>query len=283
MPSISIIICSRNKDITDEFRNNINETIGCEYQLVIVDNSQKVYSIFEAYNIGIEKSKADILCFVHDDILFQSKNWGLKLINLFEENPEYGLVGIAGAKTKTKITSGWWDCKGENMLVNIIQHFPDGRKEKQHYGFENSRFDEAVVLDGVFMALKKEIDYSFPTNYTGFHGYDLILSLDVILKGYKIGITDEIMLEHFSIGNPDHIWLEAINKIHNRYRNLLPLSTPAGNMAGEELENGLRILNLSYELKEWKIFYNHWMLLLFLKPDLKLHYRIFNKLRYGTK
>ena len=283
MSSISIIICSRSKNVTNKFRNNIEETIGCGYQLIVVDNSQNRYSIFEAYNIGIAESTGDILCFVHDDILFQSKQWGLKLITLFKKNPEYGLIGIAGAKIKTKTASGWWDCKGENMLVHIIQHFPDGSKQKQHYGFENSSFDEAVVIDGVFMALKKEIGYSFPANYQGFHGYDLILSFDVIRNGFKIGITDEILLEHFSIGNPDYLWLKAINKIHSRYRNLLPLSTQAGNMASEELKNCERILNLAYELKEWKLFYNSWIRLLFLKPDLKLHYKIYNKLRYGTR
>ncbi|APG60114.1 glycosyltransferase [Christiangramia salexigens] len=283
MPEISIIICSRNNSITEEFRKNIDETIGCDYQLVIVDNSQNNYSIFEAYNIGIDQSTADILCFVHDDILFHSENWGKKLKELFKNHPEFGLIGIAGSKIKTKTTSGWWDCQGDNMLVQIIQRFPNGVKEHQHYGFEGSTFEEAVVVDGVFMALKKEIDYYFPTYITGFHGYDLILSFDVIINGYKIGVTDEILLEHFSIGNPNYGWLINVDKIHTLYKKILPLKTSTGNMAGEELENCERILNLSYQLKKWKLFSKYWCRLLLLKPEIKLHYRIFNKLRYGTK
>jgi hypothetical protein len=32
-------------------------TIGCEYELIIIDNSENKYSIYEAYNLGIERYK----------------------------------------------------------------------------------------------------------------------------------------------------------------------------------------------------------------------------------
>ena len=64
---ISIIICSRTATISKKLSANIAETISCDYELVIVDNSENKYSIFNAYNIGIKRSKGKYLCFVHDD------------------------------------------------------------------------------------------------------------------------------------------------------------------------------------------------------------------------
>jgi glycosyltransferase involved in cell wall biosynthesis len=71
---ISIIICSRNLGIDPKLSTNITSTIGCEYELIVIDNSQNKYSIFQAYNIGIEKSTSEIICFVHEDVLFHSKD-----------------------------------------------------------------------------------------------------------------------------------------------------------------------------------------------------------------
>ena len=49
---ISCIICSRNTEISEELRYNIDYTIGCDYELVVIDNSKKEYNIF-AYNEGV--------------------------------------------------------------------------------------------------------------------------------------------------------------------------------------------------------------------------------------
>lgn len=283
MKEVSIIICSRAFNITDRLKSNIEETIGCSYELIIIDNSQNKYSIFEAYNVGLEKSSSGIICFMHDDIFLHSKNWGATLISLFKENPSYGLIGVAGAKIKTRVPSGWWDCKGENMLVNIIQCFPDGRKERQHYGFESEAFHEAVVIDGVFMALRKEVDVRFNSKFQGFHGYDLVLCFEVLAREYKIGVTNEILLEHYSIGNLNSSWLNAVNIIHKNYRCLLPLKTIDGDMRDEEKLNCKRLVEFCYELGNWKLFFKFWLKLIFLKPDLRFHYLLLHKLHYETK
>ena len=45
---ISCIICSRKSDISAELKQNIQDTIGTDYELVIIDNSHSQYSIFSA-------------------------------------------------------------------------------------------------------------------------------------------------------------------------------------------------------------------------------------------
>lgn len=106
---ISIIICSRTSVISDNLLDNILLTIGADHELIVIDNSENKYSIFEAYNIGINKSKGEIVCFIHDDINFLTLNWGGILIEIFNENKKVGLIGVAGAKSKTKMPSAWWN------------------------------------------------------------------------------------------------------------------------------------------------------------------------------
>lgn len=73
---ISCIICSRSSKISEELEKNIVETIGCDYELVVIDNSRNEYSIFSAYNKGVKRAKGNVLCFMHDDILYRTSNWG---------------------------------------------------------------------------------------------------------------------------------------------------------------------------------------------------------------
>ncbi len=71
---ISIIICSRHPDISASLRENMEETIGVEFEIVTIDNSHGKYSISSAYNRGVERSLYPYVCFVHDDVLFRTKN-----------------------------------------------------------------------------------------------------------------------------------------------------------------------------------------------------------------
>lgn len=38
---LSLIICCRTADISDELKQNIVTTIGCEYELCVIDNDHK--------------------------------------------------------------------------------------------------------------------------------------------------------------------------------------------------------------------------------------------------
>ena len=53
---ISCVICSRQPDISAELKENIASTIGCEYELIVIDNSKNEHSIYSAYNQGVVKS-----------------------------------------------------------------------------------------------------------------------------------------------------------------------------------------------------------------------------------
>lgn len=220
---ISIIICARTKHIKAELSNNISNTIGCAYELIIINNSENKYSIFEAYNLGIEKSKGDLLAFIHDDILIHTNNWGEKLENIFSADSKIGLLGIAGAKYKSKAPSSWSSCPNKYRVINLIQHNPDGTKKVWNTGFEKNKNEEVVVIDGVFMIARKTNKIKFQSSIEGFHGYDLNLCLEFKKLGYKNIVSNEILIEHFSQGNVNKSWFQSMIKMHKLFENDLPL------------------------------------------------------------
>lgn len=73
---LSLIVCSRTNDISNELKENVSTTIGCDYEWVVINNSQNQYSIFSAYNEGVSRAKGDVLCFMHEDVLFRTNNGG---------------------------------------------------------------------------------------------------------------------------------------------------------------------------------------------------------------
>ena len=90
---LSLIICSRTKDLPLILKENIESTIGTEYELVVIDNSKNQYSIFSAYNEGVRRSKGDLLCFMHDDIMYDAVGWGNNVVRHFDD-PNTGLIGV---------------------------------------------------------------------------------------------------------------------------------------------------------------------------------------------
>ncbi|MFX4377337.1 glycosyltransferase, partial [Acinetobacter baumannii] len=68
------------------------------------DNSANRYSICSAYNEGAEKAKYDNLCFVHEDVVFRTNNWGQIALT---EVKKFDLLGVAGSNYKSKAISGW--------------------------------------------------------------------------------------------------------------------------------------------------------------------------------
>src|SRR5690606_4063229 len=105
---LSIIICSRSKLDFEGIKENIAQKIGIIHEVIQIDNSNNAYSISQAYNAGGSQSKFPFLCFLHEDVVFSTQNWGELLVNILA-NKSVGLVGVAGAIMKTKATGpNWW-------------------------------------------------------------------------------------------------------------------------------------------------------------------------------
>lgn len=229
---ISIIVSTRKDELSlKTFSDNIGETIGVEYELVIIENHAK-YSLCEAYNIGIEKAKYNFLCFAHDDILFKTTNWGNRLISSMETDNSIGLIGVAGTKFKSTYPSGWGQSPylsqfNKGHIFSKLETQPE-----KHYEFDRKELkrdiEDVVCVDGVFLFTKKEITSTCRFDdkmLTNFHGYDIDFSLQVHFAKYRVIVDRKILITHHSGGNYSTEYTQANRLICKKWKSKLPAIT----------------------------------------------------------
>ena len=221
---LSIIICSRKPKPDEVLSKNIEGTIGVEYELIFIDNSKSNYSIYSAYNEGIGKTKFPFLCFVHDDVQFNTQDWGLLLINHLK-NENIGLAGLAGGDAMLRIP---FDYGALNRSMNIIHIDKTGQKPTEYVRMPKefqgiSR--PVLLLDGVFICGRSELfeKIRFDESIGGFHGYDYDISMQSFMAGYNNLVVYDIEIEHFSKGKMDASYFRAIRRIWEKWEVYLPV------------------------------------------------------------
>lgn len=225
---ISIIICSRGPSVNTELLDNIKATVGVEYEVVVIDNSKNRYSIFEAYNIGVAKSNYAFLCFMHDDIWYHTENWGQKVIRHFNHDLT-GAIGVAGSPYAPQMAGSWWG----GGLVNQSLVITDGPAPKtvvKSVTRNVSVKDQVVVLDGIWMCVRKSLFSTIrfdSRSYTGYHFYDADIAMQITRLGYEIYCIYDVLLAHFSKGDMNGNWVENAVVFRNKWKQVLPVSCTA--------------------------------------------------------
>ena len=223
---ISIIICSRSSQISSSLIENIRQTIGCEYELIVADNSTNQYNIFSAYNWGISQSKFPYLCLMHDDIEFVTKNWGLKILD-YLSTPNIGFIGIAGGQAVLRVPFDW---TSYNPFCNIIHVYYSADKKlitenKILPKIPSITIQSVVTLDGVFLCARRELfnEIKFDESFNDFHCYDLDITTQAFVKGYKNCFVHDIDIKHFSMGKFDKTYIISLLRFQNKWKHLQPI------------------------------------------------------------
>lgn len=224
---LSIVVCSTKPQLLRAFEKNVAATIGVPYELIAVDNSANKYSIFQAYNIGLDKAQYPLVAFIHEDVAFLKNDWGKYVVQLFSKNEKLGLLGICGAGYKTKAPSNWWANPSEDFNYQYIFHQKEGKYIANIWGWGNEppaiTEKKVVAIDGVLMVLRKAVNVRFNEQLQGFHNYDISLSVDVVKAGYEVWATRQIELVHFSEGKLNDDWLRQTALFYKIYKDKLPV------------------------------------------------------------
>jgi GT2 family glycosyltransferase len=218
---ISLIICSRKTEVNSELLDNIRQTIGVDYELILIDNSENKYSIFEAYNIGVAKASFPFLCFMHDDIIYHTNNWGVRVVKYFDIE-QIGAIGIAGSPYAPFLPGSWWG----SGLVNQYLLPVDSTEASVTTTDKASLSNEVVTLDGVWMCIRKSLfgQIRFDEEcYKGFHFYDVDICLQINRAGYKLFSVFDILIRHYSNGTLNLNWCDNALICHNKWKAVLPL------------------------------------------------------------
>jgi len=246
---ISIIISTQDKALLDRLSENINDTIGVDFEIVAIENKAR-YSICEAYNIGVSKSNFQYLCFVHEDVLFRTKDWGKRLITIMKNDPAIGLIGIAGTKFRSTYPSAIGQGPGlRKFLRGNIYHWD----EYKNFDVSNQQneLDDVVCIDGVFMFTKKEV-FTYcrfdDKLLTHFHGYDIDFSLQVFFQSFRVIVDRGILLAHYSNGNYIGQNTIANRKVGRKWIKKLPVATKDTHLSRMEIRF-LDFLNWIYFIR----------------------------------
>ncbi len=230
-------------DITD----NIAHTIGVPYEILAVANGEGKQGICKIYNQCAKKAAFDILCFMHEDIAIETMDWGKKLLDTMERNPQLGLLGVAGSTYRSSVPSGWfppYPFGQESWRINIKQQYKFAEQEGKHdyHNPLHESLSRVVCVDGVWFATRKHVTQtcSFDERLLkGFHGYDIDFSLSVG-QHYTVGVMYDILITHFSEGNFGEDWLKEMLKVHVKWANRLPINYENRIEAAEVIEKDAR-------------------------------------------
>lgn len=226
---ISIIICSRYNGISEGLKESISQTIGEEFELIIVDNSRNKYSIFSAYNEGVRRSEGEILCFCHEDILFHSENWGNAVREILSDE-SIGAVGVIGTHFLPNAPMYWWSSPFISQYSINNDHGKVTMNDTR--GYFHGNIADVVAVDGVCFFIPRRLFSMIRFDdqaYRGFHVYDMDICMQIQQCGKRVCVTDALTIEHFwsedSIRNRKYMAKldENLNIFHRKWAGSLPV------------------------------------------------------------
>jgi hypothetical protein len=215
-----VVVSAKNNEESNKLIEEIHDTCGCNVHVFFLFNPEgmgltQIYSDF----LKREDIQTDVVVFMHDDINFLKKGWGKEMLRLFKDNPEYGIIGVAGSADFDQ-NGAWWNYK---HIYGQVLHRNEGKTWLTTFSpLLDHDLEEVCVIDGLFMGIEKNrITKSFNPDIHGFDFYDIDFCLSNYLDGKtKIGVTTNIRIAHNSIGKLKPTWYvnrEIVNKKYGKY------------------------------------------------------------------
>jgi hypothetical protein len=239
---ISIIVCSINPELREKLRANIQENIGCEWEFLFEDNSLKGEGICMVYNRLAAKARGSYLCFVHEDVLIETKNWGCKLMDRASDE-SVGVIGFAGSARVDG--RPYWHNKPQLLAYYFKQYTKEGSLHldfTQNETLDNGVMMKVCVLDGMFLFCRKKVweENAFDEiNFPGFHLYDIDFTLSAAQK-YMNFVNREVVLNHYSLGSLSKQYYEYLMVFYRKWHKILPY--PDGQEESLEQEDLYRLV-----------------------------------------
>ena len=217
---LSIIFSTRKLD--PYYVELLKSTSGLKGVEIIPFENPNGVSLTELYNEGLVKSKNDLVLFCHDDLKFDTRNWGRKLLNHFKRSSEFGVIGVAGTRYLAE-TGRWWE--DFSKMHGAVYHEENGNRWLTRYSKDiGNHLDEVVLVDGLFFCVnKKMIKNKFNESIKGFHFYDVEFCFSNYLENVKIGVCTDIKITHASVGRTNDEWEKNREEFAKKYEKKLPI------------------------------------------------------------
>ena len=217
---LSVVVSTKQRD--EEYVKHLKSTSGLkDIEIIIYENPGK-YSLTELYNRGLKEAKNNNIVFCHDDLIIETRGWAKKLLKLKNNNPDYGILGIAGT-TELPENGMWWTNWAK--MMGSVWHTHEGRTWQSKYSgiFKNEILD-ALLVDGLFFLVDRDlIKNKFDNHFKGFHFYEIDFCVSNWLSGVKVGVNFEVKVIHKSVGMVNDEWHKNRFLFVGKHFNSLPL------------------------------------------------------------
>ena len=217
--AISVVICSIDARKFERVSENYRMLFaGRDIEIIGIHDAR---SLAEGYSRGIAQSRGARVILSHDDIEILTTDFAPRIDRHLGD---FDLLGIAGT---TRLVAGKWAAAGDPYVFALITSpFED------HAGYATMMLGGGPLvvpgiqaLDGVFLALKREVAMAIPFDgavFDGFHLYDLDFSFRAHRAGFKLAVCRDIVLIHESTGRYDAAWDEQKRRFEAKHRAVLP-------------------------------------------------------------
>ena len=244
---ISVVYCTRQTN--PEHKEHLIKSSGLHKHLEIIEIINNGESLTTAYNRGLKQATNDIVVFCHDDISIETKQWGNKLLKMFEKHPQYGILGVAGSK-QMPVSGRWWETP--RKMYGRVAHTHEGKTWLSTYSDDlNQEVEETVSVDGVFFAIDKtKIKKPFNEEVVGFHFYDVTFCFENYLEGVKVGVTTIVRINHKSIGMTNDEWENNRQQFAENFKNNLPVDIKKVFRKGESPKILISTVNINTGMVE---------------------------------
>lgn len=223
---LSLIICSVHPRLLADIRRNIAASVGVPYELLVWDNREAKLGLCAVYNKLAAQATNDHLLFLHEDLVFETQDWGKILIDIFQSEAAPKMIGIAGGRYKGRNYSGWFSGIHGADFYHIYHQYAGKKQSNSNAAVWPNPEVQVCCIDGVFMAVSREVWLATAFDeqlLKGFHFYDLDFSLRVA-QHHRVVVTNRIDIIHLTQGGDyGDRWLEQAFIFHKAWKKKLPI------------------------------------------------------------
>ncbi len=220
-PLVSIIMCSIDAARLAAASASYRERFaGFAHEIIAIGDAR---SLSEGFNRGARQAAGEILIFSHDDVQLLTPDFATRLHAHLQT---WDGVGVCGS---SRLASGYWAGCGQPYLHGHIVHQAPGETELSvMIAGCQSRVHQVQCLDGVFVAVRRQVWEAIPYDeqlFDGFHLYDLDFSFRASLAGFRLGVPLDLTLLHRSLGSFRKDWSRYAGVFERKFAGKLALRT----------------------------------------------------------
>lgn len=179
---ICFIMCVNNPVFFEENLLYINRLVipeGYEIDFLSVEDASSMTS---GYNEAMHATDAKYKIYLHQDTFITDIFFLQEMIDIFQKDPQIGMIGITGTKRIPEDGVMWHGDTVSSMYLDERQ------KIEMCDTYENIRNEDIIsveAIDGFFMATQYDLEWRDDL-FRQFDFYDASQSMEFLKAGYKI-------------------------------------------------------------------------------------------------